>query len=80
MLDAFIANHFGFDEFDSNEMKMHDVLSNVNFPLERVSQDKKLNITGKMLLDMCKNNNMLIVNVRDGSDTLENDLYCLCTF
>ena len=79
MLDDFIANHFCFDEFDSNKMKMPDVLSNVNIPLERVSRDKKLNITGKMLLDMCKNN-MLLVNGTVGSDTLEHEFYCSRTF
>ena len=63
----------------ANEMNTPDVLSNVNIPFERVSQDKMLNITGKMLLDMCKNN-MLLVNGTVGSDTLENEFYCSRTF
>ena len=43
-------------------------LLNNNIPLERISQDTKINNIGRNIIDMCKNNNLFIVNGRIGKD------------
>jgi hypothetical protein len=37
-------------------------------PLDRKSQDRKINSHGLRLIDICRNNNMFILNGRIGND------------
>ena len=67
--DDFLSNLFEFDdsllEFYNSSNLFNDL---PNIARERTSQDGICNKEGKALLDMCKTNNLLILNGRCGSD------------
>jgi hypothetical protein len=71
VLDDFIANQLDLDDTLFNQMNTPQLLSTLNVPLRRVSMDTKLNDVGNKILDLCKNNEMLIVNGRIGRDKAE---------
>ena len=68
--DEFLSEIFDFDnetiDFFSNVNK----LSCLNIPKDRVSMDTHTNNNGFRLLEMCKNNNLFIINGRLGRDKL----------
>ena len=45
-----------------------DMMSRLNFDMNRVSKHSKVNTFGKRLIDFCKNNDTLILNGRDFVD------------
>ena len=55
---------FGIDVELENDLYKHTLLENLSVPLHRNSLDKRTNTHGFLLLDMCKNNNMFIINGR----------------
>ena len=55
---------FGIDVDLENDLYKHTLLENLSVPLNRNSLDKRTNTHGFLLLDMCKNNNMFIINGR----------------
>jgi len=67
--DPLLAN---FLNFDGDAIVYLDAVnslkSNKYFSLHRKSVDNKVNPVGKKLLDLCKNNNLLILNGRSSID------------
>lgn len=73
--DDFLSDFFDFDsdtlEFFSHVYK----LDTLNVIKDRSSQDKHKNNSGYKLLNMCKNNNLFIVNGRIGHDKAKVDIH-----
>ena len=67
-LDQYISDQFDFDDDIANFFDKTEILKNLNIPVERSSMDVKTNNTGYWLTDVCKNNNLFIVNGRVGKD------------
>ena len=66
--DDFLGRHFGFDD---NLIQFYDqkaVLEKMGIQVQRKSMDKKKNNNGYKLIEICKNNNMIILNGRYGKD------------
>ena len=59
---------FDFDDDVANFFDKTEILESLNIPLERSSMDTKTNNSGYWLTDVCKNNNLFIVNGRVGKD------------
>ena len=59
---------FDFDDDIANFFDKTEILKNLNIQVERSSMDVKTNNTGYWLTDLCKNNNLFIVNGRVGKD------------
>ena len=57
---------FDFDDDVANFFDKTEILESLNIPLERSSRDTKTNNSGYWLTDVCKNNNLFIVNGRVG--------------
>ena len=68
LVDDFLADHFDFDESTIDFFNKTDILLNNDFYLNRTSKDTKTNTIGNLLLDICKNNNVFILNGRAGKD------------
>ena len=66
--DDFLADHFDFDPNLIDFFDKTNTLINLNIPLDRSTQDVKVNGHGGKLLDICKNNNIFICNGRIGND------------
>jgi len=68
LVDDFLSEQLGY----SDEVKhfYNDILkiSHNDFSLKRTSKDTKQNGIGRKLLDICKNNSLVILNGRFGSD------------
>ena len=63
---------FLFFYFDDETVSFFDktnILCHYGVPLNRANCDKQTNNNGHWLLDICKNNNLFIVNGRIGKDT-----------
>ena len=60
-----------FDIFGDagNFMNQKRLLESINIPLYRKSKDRKCNNHGNRLYNLCKNNNIVIVNGRYKSST-----------
>lgn len=69
--DNFLSRHFDFDDDMINFFSQADALQNLDIPIQRVSKDLNINTTGRMLIDLCINNNLYILNGRFGQDSLE---------
>ena len=67
-LDQYISEQFDFDDDIANFFDKTEILKTLNIPVERSSMDVKTNNTGYWLTDLCKNNNLFIVNGRVGKD------------
>ena len=67
-LDQYISDQFDFDDDIANFFDKTEILKNLNIPVERSPLDVKTNNTGYWLTDVCKNNNIFIVNGRVGKD------------
>ena len=57
-----------FDEDTSNFYNQAELLPTLNINQNRVSQDMKTNNNGYKLIDICRNNNLFILNGRFGKD------------
>lgn len=66
--DTFLADHFDFDADTRDFLDQRAAMENLGIILNRVSQDSKKNNHGYKLIDICKNNNMVILNGRFGKD------------
>ena len=68
IVDNFITDLFDIEQESLEFFDQQSKLLSYSVPLERSSQDKKTNNNGFKLLDICKNNNLFIVNGRVGKD------------
>ena len=66
--DTFLSEHFHFDQQTDDFFDQNCALEKYNLDLKRLSKDKKKNNSGFRLIDMCKNNNLTILNGRYGHD------------
>ena len=62
--DTLLDKHLNLDNETQEYFDQEAFLQNNNIPVNRVSNDKKTNNTGYKLVDICKNNNLLILNGR----------------
>lgn len=60
--DTFLSHMFDFDNETRSFFNKVLILKNYNIPIERASKDNKTNNTGNWLVEVCKNNNLFIVN------------------
>ena len=75
-----------FDEKIYEVNKLNDLLDEstelfdkpklYNVPVERSNADNTVNTYGRQLLELCKNNNLLILNGRIGQDNIESKVTC----
>lgn len=66
--DDFLGRVFGFDD---NLMQFYDqksILEKIGIQVQRKSMDKKKNNNGDKLIEICKNNSLIILNGRYGKD------------
>ena len=56
--------------------ELFDKMKLYNVPVERSNADNTVNTYGRQLLEMCKNNNLLILNGRIGQDNIEPKVTC----
>ena len=68
IVDNFITDLFDIEQESLEFFDQQTKLLSYRVPLERSSQDKKTNNNGFKLLEICKNNNLFIVNGRVGKD------------
>lgn len=66
--DSFFSEHFHFDQQTIDFFDQNCVLEANNIKLNRTSKDKKKNNLGFRLIDICKNDNLFILNGRYGQD------------
>ena len=66
--DEYFSDFFEFDENLINYFIASSSLDSIKFSKCRVSQDTVINNAGNLLLDMCKSNNLFILNGRCGAD------------
>ena len=67
-VDDFLSSHFEFDDNLLEFCNVSDKLDYFHFSRERTSQDVTVNNEGNVLLDMCKANNLFMLNGRCGDD------------
>ena len=67
-LDHYFSDMFDFDDEIANFINKTEMLENLNIPLTRSTTDTKTNNSGYWLIDLCKNNNLFIINGRVGKD------------
>ena len=68
--DEFFRHQFNFDEDLIEHFQSSRLLDQYNLPKNRTAQDKITNNEGNMLIDLCKSNNLFILNGRCGSDKI----------
>ena len=66
--DDFLAEHFGYDDTLNQFYNMSSLLTQYGFEYNRSSKDTVLNNEGNFLIDICKSNNLFIMNGRCGQD------------
>ena len=66
--DPFLSNLFDFDQETETFFDQKSNLERNGIMLDRASQDLKKNSHGYKLVDICKNNNLIIINGRFGDD------------
>ena len=59
---------FDIDDDIASFFDKTTILEDLGIPFDRVSRDNKTNNSGYWLTDLCKNNNIFIVNGRFGKD------------
>ncbi|MCG8112934.1 MAG: reverse transcriptase domain-containing protein [Candidatus Thiodiazotropha taylori] len=69
--DTFLSDMFDYDTETRSFFDKVSILENYNIPTDRASKDNKTNNTGRWLAEVCKNNNLFIVNGRVGKDKYE---------
>jgi hypothetical protein len=67
--DPFLNDIFDIDSESRNHFDKYTLLENLAIPLSRTSKDKRTNANGLMLIDLFRNNNLLIANGRLGEFT-----------
>ena len=66
--DEFLSKHFDFDDELSSFYNHKSSLEKLGIEVNRKSMDKKKNNNGFRLIDICKDNNLTILNGRVGAD------------
>ena len=66
--DSFIADLLDFDDETMLFFNEADMLSTIGINKHRVSLDTKTNNNGYKLIDICRNNNLYILNGRFGKE------------
>lgn len=66
--DTFLSEYFDFDEEVLNHFNKTDVLDLDFLSRKRANQDESVNTQGESLLDICKSNNLFILNGRCHKD------------
>ena len=66
--DNFFIKYFDFDKDMISHFSVSSVLDQCKLPKKRTSQDKVINNEGNKLIDICKSNNLFILNGRCGTD------------
>lgn len=66
--DDFLIDHFEFDSTLENFYNVSATLSDFNMDETHCSKDSNINNEGKILLELCKSNNLFILNGRCGKD------------
>ena len=69
IIEHFLCDHFHLEENTFSPCNNVDLLEQVHIPITRKSQCTKVNKTGTKLLEICKLNNLLILNGRLGKDS-----------
>ena len=69
MSDPHLNDTFNIDFDLQASLDKYKILENLSITLQRKSQDSKLNTNGYKLLDICKNNNLFILNGRLSADS-----------
>ena len=67
-LDEFLAEEFELDDETAHFFDKTTILERLKIPLSRTSNDIKTNNIGYWLVNICKNNNLFIVNGRVGKN------------
>jgi hypothetical protein len=70
--DPFLNELFEIDESSISHLDSYVILEKLSINLDRKSKDKRCNSHGLMLIDLCRNNNLFIVNGRYGNDLTGN--------
>lgn len=68
MLITFFAKHFGYDDTMYQFYNISNMLTQIDLDKTRVSKDKSSNNEGNFLMEICKSNNLFILNGRCGND------------
>ena len=66
--DNFLADLFHFDDAMQQFFDISSILEQYKFSKNRKSKDSVVNNEGNRLLDICKSNNLIILNGRCGQD------------
>lgn len=66
--DDFIVEHFNFDTVFSDFFNISSLLTQSNLTIQRTSKDSTINNEGNELLELCKSNNLCILNGKRGED------------
>ena len=66
--DFFIMSELSATDYQTDNMEKFKVLEELNIPLNRASNDTKTNALGFSLSDICKKNDLFILNGRYGKD------------
>ena len=66
--DDFFAQHFGFDDTVYQFYNISCLLAQFNLDRHRVSKDNVSNNEGNLLIEICRSNNLFILNGRCGND------------
>ena len=66
--DDFLSDLFDYDQETINYLNQKPNMLKYNIPLKRKSMDKKKNNHGFRIIELCKNNNLVIGNGRLGRD------------
>ena len=62
--DTFFQDYFDFSDVSDEFFNKHIELENLSIPLDRCNSDYKTNTHGFRLIDICRNNNIFILNGR----------------
>lgn len=68
-LDPFIRSFINIDAQDQAHFDKYHILESLSIPLQRKTEDARVNTHGYKLLDLCKNSNLFILNGRLGNDS-----------
>ncbi|MCG8034442.1 MAG: reverse transcriptase family protein [Candidatus Thiodiazotropha taylori] len=68
VLDPFLSEFFNFDQATMEHMDQKGVFEKYGLQISRASKDAKKNNHGFKIIELCKNNNLAILNGRFGED------------
>ena len=73
--DLFLSEYLNFDENLIDYFNQSQPLLENNLSLQRNNTDHSVNSLGRKLIDICKNNNLYILNGRFSNDVIGNSTY-----